>query len=125
MTGWTNWMLNLQYQCQSNISNISTSNGTNKDRNSPACYSASAVLYKATETSSGPNEELGGTMHFVPVVFLGFIINLNKSVVEPLHTITFLGFLLNSTMTTALPQKGSSDSAVGKDVKSNTDPSQN
>ena len=64
-------------------------------------------------------------MHSVPVVFLEFI-NLNKSVVEPLHTITFLGFLLNSTVTIALPQKkGSSDSAVGKDVKSNTDPSQN
>ena len=82
-------------------------------------------LYEATESSSGPNEELGGTMHSVPVVFLGFIINLNKSVVEPLHTITFLEFLLNSTMTIALPQKCSSDSAVGEDIKSNTDPSQN
>jgi hypothetical protein len=40
------------------------------------------------------------------LVSLGFIINLDKSVVEPAHTIEFLGFLLNSTtMTIALPSR--------------------
>lgn len=123
-------MLNLQYQCQSDICKISASNGTNKHRNSPACPSASAVphtllrsywnqqwLYwggwwcdvfcTLTTCSSWPNTN-GHSYNMLAIaidqlVFLRFIINLDKSVVKPLRTIEFLSN--STTMTIALPRR--------------------